>query len=49
VLLSQKLNVSGNDLRIAAIALENGATVVTRMVRDFSRITDLSVENWCDD
>lgn len=47
-LLSKRLNVSGNDLRIAAIALEHGATVVTRNVRDFGRIPDLLVENWCD-
>jgi tRNA(fMet)-specific endonuclease VapC len=41
-----KLNVGKNDLRIAAIALECGATVVTANVRDFSRVPDLKVEDW---
>ena len=34
------------DLRIAAIALANGLTVVTGNVRHFSRIPGLNVENW---
>jgi tRNA(fMet)-specific endonuclease VapC len=41
-----RLNVAANDLRIAAIALEQGATLVTRNVRDFQRIPGLSFENW---
>ena len=47
-LRSQKLGVRANDLRIAAIALVNGATVVTRNVADFGRVPDLIVENWAD-
>ena len=34
------------DLRIAAIALARGLTVVTGNERHFRRVPDLSVENW---
>jgi tRNA(fMet)-specific endonuclease VapC len=43
---SLKLGVKSPDLRIGAIAVEHGATVVTRNVRDFQRIPGLSVEDW---
>lgn len=45
-LLRQRLNVGGNDLRIAAIALELGATVVTRNLRDFRRVPGMTCEDW---
>ncbi len=43
-----KLNVGHDDLRIAAIALENNAVVVTRNTRDFARVPELKVENWAE-
>ena len=45
-LVKGRLGVRANDLRIAVIALEHNATVVTRNVRDFQKIPGLSVEDW---
>jgi tRNA(fMet)-specific endonuclease VapC len=47
-LKAMRLNVGSNDLRIAAIALENDATVVTRNTRDFERVPGLRIENWAE-
>jgi predicted nucleic acid-binding protein len=38
--------IGEGDLRIAAIAVSRGLTVVTRNVRHFSRVPGLTVENW---
>ena len=45
-LTALKLNVRKMDLRIAAMAFEHGAVVVTRNVRDFKRVPGLLVEDW---
>lgn len=45
-LKKQKLNVGGNDLKIAAVALEIGATVVTRNRQNFARIPGVVTEDW---
>ena len=45
-LCRMKLGVKGNDLRIAAIALNCDAVVVTRNHRDFSRVPNLQIEDW---
>jgi tRNA(fMet)-specific endonuclease VapC len=42
LLLRMKLNVGSNDLKIAAIALDCPATVVTRNARDFGRVPGLA-------
>jgi tRNA(fMet)-specific endonuclease VapC len=46
LLKTLKLNAGAYDLRIAAIALDYTAIVVTRNVRDFSRIPGVQVEDW---
>ncbi len=45
-LLAAKINIGKMDLRIAAIALESVAIVVTRNKRDFSRVPGITVEDW---
>ena len=45
-LRSLRLNIGMMDLRIAAIALENNCTVVTRNVGDFSRVPGLAIVDW---
>ena len=45
-LRKQNLNVGANDLKIAAIAIETGAVVVTRNERDFNRIPGVTFVDW---
>jgi tRNA(fMet)-specific endonuclease VapC len=45
-LRAKRLRVGTIDLKIAAIALALGATVLTRNLKDFSRVPDLHVEDW---
>lgn len=42
----RKLNVGGNDLRTAAVAMTAGGVVVTRNLRDFRRVPGLRCEDW---
>lgn len=44
----QGLVIGPYDLLIAGIAMANNLTVVTRNVREFSRVPHLKVENWYD-
>ncbi len=37
------------DLRIASIALSRGLILVTRNVRHFQRVPELTIENWIDE
>lgn len=41
-----RLRVGTMDLKIASIALAHNATVLTRNLKDFSRVPDLHVEDW---
>ncbi len=45
-LVARKLNVKRMDLRIASIALDANAVIVTRNRRDFNRIARLQIEDW---
>jgi tRNA(fMet)-specific endonuclease VapC len=42
----KRIRIGTQDLKIAAIALANDATVITRNAQDFSRVPNLRFEDW---
>jgi tRNA(fMet)-specific endonuclease VapC len=45
-LRAQRLRVGTQDLKIAAVALVNKLTLLTRNQRDFSRVPGLALDDW---
>ena len=45
-LKSQKIRIGTMDLKIASIAISHDAILVSRNLRDFEQIPDLTVEDW---
>jgi tRNA(fMet)-specific endonuclease VapC len=45
-LRSQQVRIATMDLRIAAVALANGKTLLTRNRRDFQQVPGLNLEDW---
>lgn len=43
---SAKIRVGTSDMRIAAICIVHGATLVTRNVRDYAQLPGLTFEEW---
>jgi tRNA(fMet)-specific endonuclease VapC len=47
-LQAAKVRIGTMDLKIAATALSNGATLLTANRRDFEQVPSLRIENWLD-
>lgn len=47
-LRSARIRIGTLDLKIAAITLANGAILLSRNLKDFERVPNLTVENWLD-
>jgi tRNA(fMet)-specific endonuclease VapC len=45
-LKQQRIKIGAQDLKIAAIALAVGGTVITRNRRDFEQVPGLKIEDW---
>lgn len=45
-LKSQKIRIGTMDLKIAAIAISNNAILVSRNLRDFEQVPNLTVKDW---
>lgn len=45
-LRQQRIRIGTMDLRIASIAIANGAVLLTRNLKDFARVPGLRAENW---
>ncbi len=41
-----RIRIGTMDLKIAAIALANGATLLTRNLTDFGKVPNLRAEDW---
>jgi tRNA(fMet)-specific endonuclease VapC len=41
-----RIRIGTMDLKIAAIAISNDATLLSRNLRDFQRVADLKCEDW---
>lgn len=48
-LRNRRIRIGSMDLRIAAIAIAHGGTLLSRNLRDFDQIPELRVEDWLAD
>ena len=45
-IFSQRIRIGTMDLKIAAITIANNATLLSRNLKDFNKVTGLEVEDW---